>query len=165
MGRKPKIPIQSMDDIISEPRPMNPPSMSGGSVCVVCKKEIDKCCVEGGGIVKKIKKATKATGKYITDTGGLSSDLLNFGLPAATAAILAAPATAVGGPAAGVAASALGSKLGTLAADRIAKETVLENRMGEGLGVKPKRKSRFVKGSQESKDYMASLRAKKGKKE
>jgi hypothetical protein len=165
MGRKPKIPIQSIEinDIISEPRPMNPPSMSGGSVCVVCKKEIDKCCVEGSGITKRIKKATKATGKYITDTGGLSSDLLNYGLPAVTAALLSAPATAVGGPAAGVAASALGSKLGVMASDKIAKETVLENRMGEGL--KPKRKSRFVKGSQESKDYMASLRAKKGKKE
>lgn len=158
MGRKPKILIQSMDDVNPEPRPM-----SGGSVCVVCKKEIDKCCIEGGGITRRVKKATQATKKYITDTGGLSSDLLNYGLPAVTAALLSAPATAVGGPAAGVAASALGSKLGVMASDKIAKETVLENRMGEGL--KPKRKSRFVKGSQESKDYMASLRAKKGKKE
>jgi hypothetical protein len=55
MGRKPKQYIQPMEDVMMEggaiTRPLEPRPMSGGSVCVVCKKEIDKCCeMEGEGI-------------------------------------------------------------------------------------------------------------------
>lgn len=166
MPRMKKIPIQAMEDIRPEPRPMYPPSMSGGAICHICKGEIDKCCeMEGEGVgkvIEKVKKAGKKTGKYITDTGGLSSDLLNYGLPATTAALLSAPATAFGGPAAGIAASALGSKLGVMASDKIAKETVLEDRTGEGL--KPKRQGRFPKGSDAAKEHMRMLREKRQKK-
>ncbi len=163
MGRKPKIPIQEMD-IRPEPRPM-----SGGSICAICRKEVDKCCeeMEGEGVGKVIEKTTKGikrvgkkTGKYITNTDGLLSDVVNFGIPATTAALLSAPATAFGGPAAGIAASALGSKLGVMASDKIADETMIQSRTGEGM----KRKPRFAKGSQEAKDYMKSLREKRQKK-
>ena len=169
MPRKIKIPIQAMEDVKPEPRPM-----SGGSVCVICKEHLDKMeeedkKMEGEGLgekvkgaTRKVKKAGKKAGKYITDVEGLTSDIVNYGIPATTAALLGTPAGMVGGPVAGVAASALGSKLGTMAADKIAKETAIESRTGEGL--KPKRKAKFEKGSQEAKDYMAQLRAKRGKK-
>ena len=177
MPRKIKIPIQAMEDVKPEPRPM-----SGGSVCVICKEHLDKMeeedkKMEGAGYLSKaaekvekttrkgaskVKKAGKKAGKYITDVEGLTSDIVNYGIPATTAALLGTPAGMVGGPVAGVAASALGSKLGTMAADKIAKETAIESRTGEGL--KPKRKAKFEKGSQEAKDYMAQLRAKRGKK-
>ena len=163
MGRKPKIPIQEMPMPL-EPRPMEPPSMSGGAICAICRKEVDKCCeeMEGSGVVKKVKKLGKKAGKYVTDTDGLLSDIVNYGIPATTSALLGTPAGLVGGPVAGVAASALGSKLGVMASDKIADETMIESRTGEGM--KPKRKPRFAKGSQEAKDYMKSLREKRQKK-
>ena len=154
----------------------------GGSVCCICKKHIDLIddndeIVEGAGYLSKfsekvettarkgaskVKKAGKKTGKYVTDTKGLASDLVNFGIPAASAATLSALASPLG-PAGQIGASAIGSKLGTMAADKIAKEIpAIESRTGEGL--KPKRKPRFEKGSQEAKDYMKSLREKRQKK-
>lgn len=99
---------------------------------------------------KEIKKSTykpvnqefiKPTGKYITTTDGLLSDVVNYGIPATTAGLMGLAGTYYGGPVGGMAASALGSKLGTMAADKIAKETVIESRTGEGLkkrGRKPK---------------------------
>jgi hypothetical protein len=171
MPRKIKIPIQAMEDMeggaISRP-------MSGGSVCVICKEHLDKMEKEDEmkgeglgekvkGATRKVKKAGKKAGKYITDVEGLTSDIVNYGIPATTAALLGTPAGMVGGPVAGVAASALGSKLGTMAADKIADETVIQSRY-EGGAIKPKRKAKFEKGSQEAKDYMAQLRAKRGKK-
>ena len=171
MGRKPKIPIQAMEDIRPEPRPMYPPSMSGGAICAVCRNSIDECCkdMEGEGVGKVIEKATKgvkragkATGKYITSTDGLLSDVVNYGIPATTAALLSAPATAFGGPAAGIAASALGSKLGVMASDKIADETLIQSRTGEGM--KPKRQGRFPKGSDAAKEHMRMLREKRQKK-
>ena len=166
MPRMKKIPIQAMEDIRPEPRPMAPPSMSGGAICHICKGEIDKCCeMEGEGVGKVIEKAKKVgrkAKKYVTDTDGLLSDVVNYGLPATTAALLGTPAGLVGGPVASVAASALGSKLGVMASDKIADETMIEDRTGEGL--KTKRKPRFAKGSQEAKDYMKSLREKRQKK-
>ena len=167
MPRMKKIPIQAMEDIKPEPRPMYPPSMSGGAICHICKGEIDKCCeMEGEGIgkvIEKVKKAGKKTGKYITSTDGLLSDVVNYGIPATTGAAFGALGSATGNPALGIAASALGSKLGTMAADKIADETLIQSRY-EGGAIKPKRKSRFVKGSEESKKYMAELRAKRVKK-
>lgn len=119
-----------------------------------------KVAVEGA---EKTKKAGKKVGKYTTNTDGLSSDLLNYGVPAVTSGLFGALGS-LGGPVAGVAASALGSKLGVMASDKIADETVLENRTGEGIAMKPKRKAKFEKGSEEAKAYMAELRARRQKK-
>lgn len=107
-------------------------------------------------IKKSLTKGLKSAKKYITDTGGLSSDLLNYGLPATTSALLGTPASMLGGPAAGITASALGSKLGVMASDEIAKRTVLEDRTGKGL--KP-RKGRMIKGSKEAKEWGAKMKA------
>lgn len=145
-------------------------------ICSICKGHIDKCCeenMEGSGLgadikevsgkVKKgTKRVSKKVGKYVTTPEGLASDVVNYGIPSATAALLGTPAGIVGGPVAGMAASALGSKLGSMAADKISSETEITNREGEGLA--KKRKSRFPKGSQEAKDHMKMLREKKGKK-
>lgn len=87
------------------------------------------------------KQFIKPTGKYVTSTDGLLSDVVNYGIPAASSTLLGAPAGFFGGPLAGMAASAVGAKLGTMAADKIAKETMIESRTGEGLkrrGRKPK---------------------------
>ncbi len=156
----------------------------GGSICSVCKHHID--CMDddssddemrGGGYLSKaaekvenvtrkgaskVKKAGKATGKYVTNVNGLTSDIVNYGLPAVGSATLGALAGATGNPLLGVAGSALGAKLGTVLADKIADETVIQSRTGEGM--KPKRKGRFEKGSQEAKDHMRMIREKKGKK-
>jgi len=155
----------------------------GYGLCCLCKKHIDMIDsddedeMQGGGYLSKaaekvenvtrkgaskVKKAGKATGKYVTNVNGLSSDLVNFGLPAVGSATLGALGSATGNPLVGVAASALGAKLGTVLADKIADETVIQSRTGEGM--KPKRKGRFQKGSQEAKDHMRMIREKKGKK-
>lgn len=150
----------------------------GGSVCCLCKKHIDMIHsdsddegdIEGGSILKDIKtetgkvkrgvkKASKKVGKYVTSTqsdNGLASDLITYGIPATTAALLGTPAGLLGGPVAGVAASAVGSKLGSLASEKIKKETLKE---GNGM----KRTARFAKGSQEAKDHMKMLRDRKKK--
>jgi hypothetical protein len=171
MPRKIKIPIQAMEDMeggaISRP-------MEGGRVCCICKEHLDKMEKEdemkGEGIgekvkgaTRKVKKAGKKAGKYITDVEGLTSDIVNYGIPAVGSATLGALGSATGNPAVGIAASALGAKLGTMAADKIADETVIQSRY-EGEGLKPKRKAKFEKGSEEAKKYMAELRAKRGKK-
>jgi hypothetical protein len=141
----------------------------GGSICHICKDKIDECCeeMEGSGVLvktaekiekgirkgaSKAKKTGKKASKYITTETGLAEDLVNVGVPAVSAALLGTPAGVIGGPVAGLAASAAGRQLGKLAASEIDKEI-------EGSG--PKRKSRFVKGSEESKAYMAELRAKR----
>jgi hypothetical protein len=101
------------------------------------------------------KKVINPAGDYITaKKGGLATDLIKYGIPAASSAVLGGLATAAtgGNPVAGVAASALGSKLGAMGAKELQKKT------GTGM-----RKGRFVKGSQEAKDFMASIRAKRNK--
>ena len=100
---------------------------------------------------KEIKKDVNVAGKYITEKkGGLSSDLITYGIPSATAAILGAAGNAVGGPALGVLGSAAGSKIGSeFIAPAVHKAS--------GSGV------RFKKGSAEAKEYMASIRNKKRK--
>jgi len=126
--------------------------------------------MKGEGISKvvgKVKKGTKrvgkATGEYITNTDGLLSDVVNYGIPAVGSASLGALGAATGNPAVGIAASALGAKLGTMAADKIADETLIQSRY-EGGAVKPKRKSRFEKGSESAKEHMRMLREKRTKK-
>lgn len=147
----------------------------GGPICCICKHFIDSLPdsdseAEGKGIAediraraKKVRKSTKKiaekAAKYVSSTDGLASDIVNYGIPAATSTLLGAPAAALGGPVAGVAASAVGSKLGTLAADKIAKETVLKDRLGQGM-----RKSRFEKGSAEAKEWSMRMRAAKAAK-
>lgn len=107
--------------------------------------------------ITAISKGGKKAGNKIADyttskKGGLASDLIKYGIPAASGATLGGLATlATGGnPVAGVAATALGSKLGAMGASKLQKAT------GTGM-----RKARFAKGSQEAKDYMASIRKKK----
>jgi hypothetical protein len=162
----------------------------GGAICSICRHHIDivddddrsrsdiEDKMEGGGYLSKaaekvekttrksaskVKKAGKKAGKYITDVEGLTSDIVNYGLPAVGSATLGALGSATGNPAVGIAASALGSKLGTMAADKIADETVIQSRY-EGGGVKPKRKARFEKGSEAAKEHMRMLREKRLKK-
>lgn len=73
--------------------------------------------------------ATPAANKvanYVTaKKGGLASDVITYGLPAASSALLGGLATAAtgGNPVAGVAASALGSKLGSMGAKELKKQT------------------------------------------
>ena len=134
--------------------------LEGGGYLSKAAEKVEKVSRKGAS---KVKKASKATGKYVTDVNGLASDVVNYGIPAASSATLGALGAATGNPLIGVAASALGSKLGTMAAYKIAKETVIQSRTGEG--VKPKRKPRFEKGSAEAKEHMAKLREARKKKE
>ena len=102
-------------------------------------------------VVKTIdKKVVKPTGKYITrKKGGLATDLIDYGIPATTGAILGALGSATGNPALGVLGSAAGSKLGK---EFISKPV----HKASGAGVR-----RFTKGSQEAKDHMARIRSMK----
>lgn len=89
------------------------------------------------------RKIGNKTGKYVTNTNGLLSDVVNYGIPAATGATFGAIGGLTGNPLIGVAASALGSKLGTMASDKIAKETMIQDRTGHGIR---KRKSKGITG-------------------
>jgi len=97
--------------------------------------------------------AEKAEDYITSKKGGLATDVIKFGIPAVSGALLGGVAGLAGGPVAGVAGSALGSKLGSLASAEVQKAT--------GTGIV--RKGRFVKGSQEAKDYMKMLREKRMK--
>lgn len=63
---------------------------------------------------KKALETDKKIKKYITSKkkSGLAGDLVNYGIPALTGAVLGGAAGLIGGPAAGVAGSAIGSKIG-----------------------------------------------------
>ena len=134
-------------------------SMEGGKI------NIGRAFKKLGSDIKKgftkeiIKPSEKAltpvinkAGDYITaKKGGLATDLIKYGIPAVSGATLGALGSLVG-PVSGVAGSALGSKLGAMGAAELQKAT------GTGM-----RKGRFVKGSQEAKDYMRMLREKRMK--
>jgi len=124
----------------------------------------------GGVPLDVLRDAGKATGKYITSKkGGLASDLITYGVPAANSAIFGALGGMAGGPLGGVAGSAAGSKLGAWEAEKLHKATGSgypesvhidigsHNARGKarqtGMG--------FKKGSQEAKDHMARIRAMK----
>lgn len=153
----------------------------GGRICCLCKNHIDMIDSDSDEVemkgeghfskfaekvedvsrkgASKVKKASKKVAKYVSNTEGLASDVVNYGIPATTGAVLGALAAPLG-PVGQMTASAVGSKLGTMAADKIAKESPeIESRTGKGL-----RKPRFVKGSEEAKRHMAELRAKRQKK-
>lgn len=94
------------------------------------------------GFERKIIPVANEVGHYITDKkGGLATDIIKYGIPAASSAVLGGLATVAtgGNPVAGVAASALGAKLGTMGAAKLRKTTGtgmnnLELEMdGEGL--------------------------------
>lgn len=105
-------------------------------------------------VSKNVKKGANKTSDYITSKkGGLASDLVTYGIPASTAAVLGALGNIAGGPVGGVAASALGSKIGSeFIAPAVQKAA--------GTGVR-KRSGRFVKGSDAAKQHMAKIRAMK----
>lgn len=106
---------------------------------------VDRTAVNLGN--RAMNKVIKPTGKYITNTNGLLSDVVNYGIPAATGATFGAVGGLTGNPLIGVAASALGSKLGTMASDKIAKETMIQDRTGKGINkVKNTRKRLKGKG-------------------
>ena len=98
----------------------------------------------GEGIPNWLNPKKNGASKFFTKT--LPSTLIHKGIPAATAA-LAEVAAPEGGPISAIA--------GKMAGDQIA------NAVGKntGMGVK-----RFVKGSKEAIEFMASLRAKRGSK-
>lgn len=188
MPRKEKVYVRPMEDAMQGsaiPTQMLVENRRayGGAICHICRHHIDVIEdsddddeMRGGGYLSKaaekvektarkgaskLKKAGREVDKYVTTTDGLLSDVVNYGIPAASAATLSALATPLG-PGAQIAASALGSKLGTMASDKIAKETMIQSRTGEGL--KPKRKGRFEKGSEAAKEHMRMIREKKVKK-
>jgi len=94
-------------------------------------------------------KISKKVGKYITKKkGGLATDLIDYGIPATTAAVLGGIGSATGIPALGVLGSAAGSKIGN---EYIAP--AVHKASGAGL-----KKGRFVKGSKEAKEHMSKIR-------
>lgn len=108
-------------------------------------------------MAKVVKKGANKTSDYITSKkGGLSSDLVTYGIPATTAGILGALGNVAGGPVAGVAASALGSKIGS---EFIAP--AVQKKAGTGV----RKSGRFAKGSQEAKEWGRKMKeAKEAKK-
>jgi hypothetical protein len=81
----------------------------------------------------------------------------HYAIPSITSALGGAAGTALGGPLGGVAGSALGAYGG----QQIDRALGIENNTSfDGKGI---RKGKFIKGSKEAKEYMASLRAKRGK--
>lgn len=100
---------------------------------------VDRTAVNLGN--RAMNKVINPTGKYITNTNGLLSDVVNYGIPATTGATFGAIGGLTGNPLIGVAASALGSKLGTMASDKIAKETMIQDRTGKGIRKRLKGKS------------------------
>ena len=115
----------------------------------------------GGVPIDVLRDAGKATGKYITSKkGGLASDLITYGVPAANSAIFGALGGMAGGPLGGVVGSAAGSKLGAWEAGK------LHNATGSGIRSATARQvggMGFKKGSQEAKDKMSKIRAMKKK--
>ena len=102
----------------------------------------------GGVPLDVLRDAGQATGKYITSKkGGLASDLITYGVPAANSAIFGALGEMAGGPLGGVAGSAAGAKLGDYEARKLHSAT------GSG----------FKKGSPEAKAHMSKIRAMKKK--
>ena len=78
------------------------------------------------GFEKEVMPIADKVGDYVTaKKGGLASDVIKYGIPATSSAVLGGLATlATGGnPVAGVAASALGSKLGAMGAKELQKKT------------------------------------------
>lgn len=137
-----KIVIHHMHHHIYE-EPSSP--MEGGKVNIGrAFKKLGKDIKRGfeKEIIKPTEDVAEKAGDYITKKkGGLASDVITYGIPAASSALLGGLATAAtsGNPVAGVAASAVGSKLGSMAAKELKKKT------GTGM-----RKGRFAKGSPEA---------------
>lgn len=95
--------------------------MKGGKI------KIAKAFKKLGNVVKEgITKGAPEVADYVTKKkGGLASDVIKYGIPATSSALLGGLATyATGGnPVAGVTASALGSKLGAMGAEELQKKT------------------------------------------
>ncbi len=113
--------------------------------------KINKTIEPINNIIPTANKASNKIGSYVTSKkGGLATDLIDYGIPAATGALVGAPLGLVGGPVAGVLGSAAGAKLG--------KEVIVPM-------VHKKSGAGFKKGSDEAHQHMAKIRAlKKGNK-
>lgn len=110
--------------------------------------------VIGKKATKEVEKFGEDAAKYITKKkGGLATDLIDYGVPAATGAVLGAVGS-LGGPVTGVLGSAAGSKLGK---EVIAKE--LHKATGAGIK-KPNKWITFVKqwAAKHNVSYMEALK-------
>lgn len=104
--------------------------------------------------ITAVKKAGNQISNYTTSKkGGLASDLITYGIPAATGTVLGSLGNVVGGPALGVLGTAAGAKIGS---EYIAPAV----HKSSGAGMK---KGRFIKGSQQAKDHMRKIRDMKRK--
>jgi len=115
--------------------------------------------VIGKKATKEVEKFGEKAGEYITKKkGGLATDLIDYGVPAATGAILGAVGS-LGGPVTGVLGSAAGSKLGK---EVIAKE--LHKATGAGMK-KPNKWISFVKqwAAKNNVSYMQAMKTPKMK--
>lgn len=133
-------------------------------------------------VIPNVNDATDKTKKYVTSKkGGLATDLINYGVPAATGALVAAPLTLMGGPLAGVVGSASGAKLGKEvivpilhkqtgagfkkgskeAHQHMEKMRALKKNNKKELKEEVKKGGRFVKGSKEAKEWMEKIRSMK----
>lgn len=74
----------------------------------------------GKKTLKKINKFDNKAEKYITKKGGLSKDLIKYGVPAGLA-FVGSSLGSVAGPAGTIAGSALGSKVGSMLVPKINK--------------------------------------------
>ena len=91
--------------------------MKGGKIKIAkAFKKLGSTIKKGLGDIEEYATAKK---------GGLASDVIKYGIPATSSAVLGGLATAVtgGNPVAGVAASALGSKLGAMGAKELQEKT------------------------------------------
>lgn len=163
------------------PKYQNTERIKSGSgihhICSICKEHIDEILesdsdneMEGAGYLSnfaekvekkarkgasKVKKTGKKVGKYVTSTdadAGLASDLITYGVPATTGALLGAVGS-LANPVAGVASSAVGSKLGAVIGEEL-KDELLKDKKGSGV----KRKPRYAKGSDEAKEWAKKMR-------
>jgi hypothetical protein len=113
--------------------------------------------VIGKKATKEVEKFGEKAGEYITKKkGGLATDLIDYGVPAATGAVLGAVGS-LGGPVTGVLGSAAGSKLGK---EVIAKE--LHKATGAGMK-KPNKWITFVKqwAAKNNVSYMQAMKSPK----
>jgi hypothetical protein len=113
--------------------------------------------VIGKKATKEVEKFGEDAAKYITKKkGGLATDLIDYGVPAATGAVLGAVGS-LGGPVTGVLGSAAGSKLGK---EVIAKE--LHKATGAGMK-KPNKWITFVKqwAAKHNVSYMEAIKSPK----
>ena len=129
--------------------------MKGGKI------KIAKAFKKLGNIVKEgINKEVPVVTDYVTKKkGGLATDVIKYGIPATSSALLGGLATyATGGnPVAGVMASALGSKLGAMGAEELQKKT--------GTGLRKRKTGKISRTKNSSLEQLLSAKSERDEKE